>query len=234
MVPLTVDRARLGAFSDKINPMRKTLLAKTESRLAALQARQVGNTCSFHAIAAALRLLLDLPIDPAELSDEVDRLWRRGRFMRVWPGWAVTPRMQARIVRHLAKTRDLPVTADYRRGNPDLLPDLLADPAGGVPLVTLIWLWGQAPPIYHGDSADNHNQTRKAGGHTMILAAYDPAHQIAGHLQTPWGLINPWVAGSDALYWMADPDFRRAWRFRLPGSGPNPLVIIKRKAPDDR
>ena len=129
--------------------VRKTLHGKTEADLAALQVRQVGNTCSFHAIAVALRLLLEVHLDPLSLSKEIDRLWWRLRFMRVAPGWAVTPRMQVRIVRHLARTRGLPVSAAYQHGDPETLPDLLDDP-DAVPLITLVWLWKSAPPHLSG------------------------------------------------------------------------------------
>lgn len=210
---------------DKIT--RKTLLARKESELAAYQVRQVGNTCSFHAIAVALRLLLDYEIDPVELSEKVNNLWWRGRFMRVVPNWAVTPRMQVRIVRYLARENDLPITAFYTHGNIALLPAILSDP-DFISLITLLWWWRQAPPIYRGDTTQNYNKTKKPGGHTMILAAYDPDHRAGDQFFTPWGFINPWLSGAKQLFWMRDDDFRKAWRFPLPLIGPNPLVLIHR------
>jgi len=207
---------------------RQTLHGLEEGRLAACQMRQVGNTCSFHVIAAGLRLLLDVNIDPGQLSNEIDRLWWRGRLMRVFPGWAVTPRMQVRIVRHLARTQHLPVTASYHKGDPELLPGLLSDP-DIIPIVTLIWLPRQAPPIYYDGSAWNRNYTRAAGGHSMIFAAFDPTHKAGkGQKSTPWGFINSWENHPQHLFWMTDADFRKAWRFWLPGIGPNPLVLLRR------
>lgn len=205
----------------------KTLRNLSERKLAAFQSAQVGNTCTFHAISVALRLLLDLVIDPMELSAEVDRLWRRGRLMRVYPGWAVTPRMQVRIARYLAKTHGLPIEAKYHRGDPETLPGILADPEV-VPLVTLIWWRRQAPPIYFGTMAKNLHTSLKAGGHTMILAAYDPGHQAEDQFPTPWGFINPWQDHAKQLFWMRDEDFRKAWGFWLPFNGPNPLVVIRK------
>ena len=208
---------------------RKTLHQKSEAELAAMQVRQVGNTCSFHAISVAWRMLLDYPIDPMALSEEVNRLWRRGRMMRVFPNWAVTPRMQVRILRYLAKTRGLPIKANNQHGNVGALPLLLSDP-NVIPLITLLWLCGKAPPIYLGDTIKNFNASSKMGGHTMILAAYDPDHLSGEQLSTSWGFINPWAANTDQLFWMTADDFQRAWRFPLPLIGPNPLVLIRRTA----
>jgi len=209
-----------------MTPDRKTLHAKSEAELAANQVCQVGNACSFHAIATGVRLLVGVELDPMMLSDEADRLWWRFHCMRVFPGWAVTPRQQVRIVRHLARTRGLGITASYQHGDPETLPALLDDPES-VPIITLVWLCKQAPPIYLGDTDQNFNATQSMGGHTMILAAYDPEH-ISGELNTSWGFINPWKDDADELFWMADVDFRKAWCFPLPLVGPNPLVVMRK------
>jgi hypothetical protein len=210
-----------------MNGTPKTLHAKTEAELAGYQTNQVGNTCSFHVIAASLRILLNYDIDPAALSDEINRLWWRARFMRVFPDWAVTPRMQVRIVRYLAQTRGLPVDAKYYRGDPETLPEMLVD-LTQVPIITLIWLPHKAPPIYLGGTTINFNGTQSMGGHSMLLAAYDPNHSTGDQFATPWGFINPWKADASTLFWMQDEDFRRSWRFWLPLVGPNPLVLIRR------
>jgi hypothetical protein len=214
-------------FGRIMTTILKTLHRKSEGELAKYQTRQVGNLCSFHIIAASVKLLLNQELDPAALSDEVNRLWWRGRFMRVAPNWAVTPRMQARIVRYLARTRGLPVSATYHHAEPEMLPELLAD-LTSVPLITLIWLRRKAPPIYLGNTRQNFNARNSAGAHSMILAAYDPQHSADDRFSTPWGFINPWMEGADHLFWMRDEDFRRAWHFWLPGIGPNPLVLIRR------
>ena len=211
----------------------KTLHRLTELQLASLQNRQVGNTCTLHAIGTALHMLIDFWIDPTSLSEEVDSLWRRGRLMRVFPGWAVTPRQQARILRYLAKTHHLPVNAVFHKGTPAILPGLLGD-ENVVPIITLTWLWAQAPPIYYGHEPHNRNASRKAGGHSMILAAYDPNHLINGSFPAPWGFINPWKDGATQLYWMRDSDFRKAWHFTMPFNGPNPLVLIYKTELDFR
>lgn len=142
--------------------MQKTLHTKSESDLAAYQVCQVGNTCSLHAISVACQLLLNFHIDPTSLSKEINTVWWRGRFMRVAPDWAVTPRMQVRIVQYLAKKHNLPLTAAYQHGNIEVLPFLLKDP-NTVPLVTLLWLWNKAPPIYLGNTNQNFNPSKKDG-----------------------------------------------------------------------
>lgn len=210
-----------------MNGTPKTLHGKSEIELAGYQTNQVGNTCSFHLIAASLRILLNYAIDPAALSDEINHLWWRGRFMRVFPDWAVTPRMQVRIVRYLARTRGLPVDATYHMSDPENLPHSLAD-LTQVPIITLIWLHRKAPPIYLGGTTKNYNGTQSVGGHSMLLAAYDLEHTTGDQFSTPWGFINPWNDNSSTLFWMRDEDFRRAWRFWLPLVGPNPLVLIRR------
>jgi hypothetical protein len=211
-----------------MSPTAKTLHMKSEPELAEFQTRQVGNTCSFHAIAVSFRMLLNYTLDPMALSEEVNRLWWRGRFMRVAPHWAVTPRMQVRIVRYLARTHGLPVSATYQHGNPQSLPEILAD-LTLIPVITIIWPWRQAPPIYLGSTSLNFNDTRSTGAHSMILAAYDPLHSnVDSQVNTPWGFINPWKDNTVQLFWMRDEDFRRAWRFWLPGVGRHPLVLIER------
>jgi hypothetical protein len=211
-----------------MSPTAKTLHMKSEPELAEFQTRQLGNTCSFHAIAVSFRMLLNYTLDPMALSEEVNRLWWRGRFMRVAPDWAVTPRMQVRIVRYLARTHGLPVSATYQHGNPQSLPEILAD-LTLIPVITIIWPWRQAPPIYLGSTSLNFNDTRSTGAHSMILAAHDPLHSnVGGQVNTPWGFINPWKDNATQLFWMRDEDFRRAWRFWLPGVGRHPLVLIER------
>lgn len=206
---------------------RKTLHHKNEPELAGYQVRQVGNSCSFHAISVALRILLNVTIDPIALSDEINQLWWRGRFMRVAPDWAVTPRMQVRIVKYLAEKLSLPVTASYQHGTPETLPTAL-DNLTTIPLITLIWLQKNAPPIYLGETAHNFNATKSSGGHTMMLAAFDPEHMADDQFTTPWGFINPWKNDTTTLFWLTDADFQKAWRFWLPFVGPNPLVLIQR------
>jgi hypothetical protein len=208
-----------------MSKIRKTLHNKTEPELAALQVRQLGNTCAFHAIAAAAHLLLDVHLDPMMLAEEINKMWWRGRFMRVFPNWGVTPRMQVRIIRYLAQEKHLPLTAFYQHGEIEGLPLVLSDP-NIIPMVTLLWSWKKAPPIYFGSTTRNFNKTNNVGGHTMILAAYDPDHRADDQFTTPWGFINPWYTNADQLFWMREEDFQRAWRFPLPLVGPNPLVLV--------
>jgi hypothetical protein len=202
---------------------------KTEPELAAFQRFQIGNSCSFHAISTAFKLLLSVNFDPKILSDEIDYLWWRFKPMRIFPGWAVTPRNQKQIVKYLAKTRNLPVTASFTHSTPEHLMECLTR-QDAVPLVTILWLRGHAPGIYLGDSSINRNADLHANAHTMLLAAYDPSHVTFGIGNTPWGFINSWCNGGSQLFWMRDDEFQRTWDFFLPLVGPRPLVLIERTA----
>jgi hypothetical protein len=95
-----------------------------------------------------------------------------------------------------------------------------------VVLVTLTWLPGKAPSIYHGISSANSNASRKAGGHIMLLAAYDPAHKN-GALATPWGFINSLADGSAELFWMEDQSFRKSGFGAFLPLNIHPSVIIE-------
>ncbi len=208
--------------------MKKTSLrALPENELARFQTLQKGNNCTLHAISAALDLLCGFQIAPDELIAEVNRLWFRGRFYRLFPNWAVTPPMQARIVRYLAKTRNLPLKARLLHISPEVLRNLPHD-ENLTALVTIYWLAGKAPPIYHGTRGLNYNQVQGMGGHTMLFAAFDPDHLTDQTLLTPWGFINSWSSGGTGLFWMQDADFRKAWGFPLLNLGSNAAVIISK------
>ncbi len=207
---------------------KRYLLTKSEAELAFYQKLQIGNSCSFHAITTAVKMLLAVEIDPQELSDEVDHLWWRFKPMRTFPGWAVTPTNQKQIVKYLAESRNLPIKATFSHANVETLREVIGY-ANAVPIITLLWVWGQAPGIYLGNASINHNTSSAANGHTMVMAAYDPEHFNYGVGSTPWGLINSWVNNSQQLFWMTDEAFQRTWNFFLPFVGPNPLVSVERK-----
>jgi hypothetical protein len=205
----------------------KTLHTKSEVNLAAYQRKQIGNTCSFHAITAGIKLLLNFDIDPIALSQEINRLWWQGRFMRIAPNWAVTPHMQVRIIRYLARTRQLPIRAKFIHGTPEILHQILSDSQKlFVPIVTIVWC-GRRPDIYYGNAHRNSMRTNIIGGHSMIPAAYDPEHISQGGSITQWGFINSWKDQANHLFWMRENDFYAAWRFWIPFIGPNPLVLME-------
>ncbi|HAE85813.1 MAG TPA: hypothetical protein DCG78_04805 [Anaerolineaceae bacterium] len=208
-----------------------TLKSLSEAELAALQTQQSGNNCAIHAIAAALKLLVGTNLPPAALSAEVDRLWRRGRFFRLFPGWSITPGMQARLVNFLSRSHNLPLQAQLKHLAPEALPGLLQAHNQAL-LLTFTWLPGKAPALYHGTSATNYNVTHKAGGHTMLLAAYNPEHR-SGNLPTPWGFINSWVEGGPELFWMQDDDLRKGWNIVFFPLNLRLSVIIKKLSDDE-
>jgi len=197
-----------------------------EEELATFQSKQKGNDCALHAITAALLLLNGVTLPAQDLSNEVNRLWWRGRFYRVFPGWGVTPGMQTRLVNYLARTHHVPIHAKMINLSIEKLLTLMNNDNLAV-LVTIYWLPRKAPAIYKGASALNYNNTRKPSGHTMLLAAYDPEHKSGEHL-TPWGFINSWVDAGSEIFWMEDLAFKKAWNVAFLPPTFHPGVIIER------
>jgi len=200
--------------------------AMPEDQLARFQTLQKGNDCTLHAISAALQMLCGAYFKPEDLIEETNRLWWRGRIFRVFPKWAVTPRMQARFVNYLAKRHQLPVKAEFHHLDPEALQKL-TDEHDTIALVTIYWLRKQAPPIYYDKRPQNYNETSTAGGHTMLFAAYDTLHKNSPGRATPWGFINSWVQGGNALFWMTDHDFKKSWGIKLPLIGNHATVLIQ-------
>jgi len=59
-------------FNSKIASMKKTSLkAFPETKLAKLQTLQTGNDCAVHSIVAAIELLTEVKLDPAEIIAEI-------------------------------------------------------------------------------------------------------------------------------------------------------------------
>lgn len=208
--------------------MKKTSLrAFPETKLAKLQTLQIGNDCAIHSLAAAIDLLTDLKPDPQEIIKEVNRIWWHGRFYRLAPNSGITPPLQVRLLRYLARKYDLPLKAELFHLSPELLrASATAD--NSACLVTIYWWFSRAPEIYYMNDSKNYNTLKGAGGHTMLFAAYDPEH-YSGEVNTPWGFVNSWVTGGSGLFWMEDAAFRKAWGIPLPVWGKNAAVIISRK-----
>ncbi|MDD2522011.1 MAG: hypothetical protein PHW11_04235 [Anaerolineaceae bacterium] len=208
--------------------MKKTSLhALSETKLAKLQTLQIGNDCAVHSIVAAIELLTEVKLDPAEIIAEINRLWWRGRFYRLAPNSGITPPMQVRLVRYLAKQHNLPVEAQRLHLTPEVLR-ANAEAENLASLVTIYWWFGHSPAIYYRDQPKNYNQLNGASGHTMLFAAYDPEHK-SGDLSTPWGFINSWVNAGTGLFWMEDATFRKAWGMPIPRWGKNVTVIISKE-----
>jgi hypothetical protein len=204
-----------------------TFKSLSEEELASYQTLQTGNNCTLHAISAALDLLCNYRIAPQKLSEEINRLWWRGRFYRIVPNWAVTPPMQVKIVNYLASSRGLSIFAQLRHTSPEILRNLLYDESIAA-LVTIYWLPRQAPAIYQGTRNVNYNAIKSMGGHTMLFASFNPDHLTVGSKSTPWGFINSWADSSPDLFWMEDSQFRKAWDFSLLNLGSNATVIISK------
>ena len=188
-----------------------------ETKLAKLQTLQIGNDCAVHSMAAAIELLTDVKLDLQETIDEVNRLWWRGRFYRLAPKSGITPPMQVRLLRFLAKKHHLPLKAKLVHLNPEVLR-ATAQAEDIASLVTIYWWYGNSPAIYY-------NAVQAASGHTLLFAAYDPEH-FSGTTRTPWGFINSWVNAGTGLFWMEDRQFRQAWAIPIPRWGNHATVII--------
>lgn len=207
--------------------MRATSLrAMPESELARYQTLQIGNDCTLHAISAAIEILCGVFLKPQDLIEETNRLWWRGRIFRIFPKWAVAPGMQARYVNYLAKKHNLPIQARKLHLTPETLLEITDDPQK-LALVTIYWLNKNIPAIYYAKSPKNYNAEKGVGGHTMLFAAYDPSHQNGSDKHTPWGFINSWVHGGNALYWMTDDGFLNSWGIKIPFVGDHATVIIE-------
>lgn len=209
-----------------------SLRAMSESQLAAYQSLQKGNDCTLHAISAAIEILCGILLKPEDLIEETNRLWWRGRLFRIFPKWAVAPGMQARYVNYLAKKHHLPIRAKKLHLDPETLLELNQDP-NKVALVTLLWLRDKAPAIYYAKRPINVNPDQSIGGHTMLFAIYDPLHQNGPGRHTPWGFINSWVDGGNALFWMTDSDFKASWGLKVPIVGNHATVIIEHIGSND-
>jgi hypothetical protein len=205
---------------------KASLRSLPESDLAAFQSLQTGNNCGLHAISAAIRLLCDVDIPPRRLIEETNRLWWRGHFYRIFPSWAITPQQLAHLANYLAKHENLPIQATVLHLSMQVLQNLIPDSSLAC-LVTIYWLTGKAPSIYHWNNPQNVNDYRDMNGHTMLLAAYDPTH-FNGEVNTPWGFINSWVDRGSGLFWMDEKAFEKSWAFPLPVVGNHAAVIISR------
>lgn len=201
-----------------------SLKAFPETKLAKLQTLQTGNDCAVHSIVAAIELLTEVKLDPAEIITEINHIWWHGRFYRLMPKSAITPPLQIRLLHYLAKKHDLPLSAKLLHLSPEVLR-ATAEAESIASLVTIYWSFKQSPKIYYRDQPKNYNREKGAGGHTMLFAAYDPEH-FSGELHTPWGFINSWVTAGTGLFWMEDKVFRKAWGMPIPGWGKNATVII--------
>ncbi len=203
---------------------KASLNSLTETDLAAFQSLQAGNNCGLHALSAAIRLLTNVEIAPRQLIEETNRLWWRGRFFRVFPSWAITPQQLSRLAYYLAKRENLPITSQVLHLSTQVLQNLLSD-RNLACIVTIYWLPGKAPSIYHWNSPQNVNEHHGLEGHTMLFAAYDPSHYNGG-VNTPWGFINSWVDRSSGLFWMENEAFEKSWGIPLPVIGHHAATIL--------
>jgi hypothetical protein len=203
-----------------------SLKSLPETELAAYQQMQTGNNCGLHALSAAIRLLANMEISPSYLIEQTNRLWWHGQIFRVFPSWAITPQQLARLANYLAKHENLPISAKVMHLSTRVLQNLIPDSSLAC-LLTIYWLPGKAPAIYHWKKSRNINEHKGLEGHTMLLAAFDPSH-YNGEVNTPWGFINSWVDRSSGLFWMENQAFEKSWGIPFPIIGNHAVVTISR------
>jgi len=210
--------------------MKKTSIrALPEKNLAIFQTQQKGNDCAIHSLVAAIDLLTDVKLSPEEIIEETNRIWWHGKFYRLAPGSGITPPLQARLLRYLAKEHNLPVEAKVLHLSPEVLRATV-ESGSSVCLVTIYWWFRHAPAIYYMNQPQNYNALKGASGHTMVFASYDPEH-YSGDIPTPWGFINSWVTQGTGLFWMEDKEFRKSWGIPIPRWGGNAALVISQKDP---
>ena len=207
---------------------RVTLGGLTERSLASYQMEQVGNNCAVHSISTSFWLLSGWELSPSELAEELDNLPFLPRLpFRMWRDGPISPMQQVHLVHTLAKGAHLHIKAHLTHPGPADLVELIRKPDTAV-LVTIGWRRGHAPVISLGENTTSEADNTHSLWHTMIAAAHDPLHRDSAGTPKPWGLINSWVNGGEALYWMPDADFKRAWSCFTPFGGIRPAVVIEK------
>lgn len=202
-----------------------------ESLLAPWQQNQgLSNHCGEFAVAAALGLLFNRVIAGMDLVEMADRGWLT-KGLRCWPGGPTLPVQQARLAQEYATLNRLPVETACHRGTFDQLRRWLEQPDTAC-LVTIAWDNRRLPRITSGagDAARIIKSRYFWSGHSMVLAAFQPAGlqgQIDGGR---WGFINSWEVPSNgpSIFWMQQDEFKRVWEYPLFPIGSRNVVLVKK------
>jgi hypothetical protein len=176
------------------------------------QSQGSSNNCVLHTIATVLNLQFGSQFDGGKLAKQFDAQWMRRPFRyRTFPGWATTPAQAQRIIHTMARQQTFSVRTRLIQPGDAYLQDILRYSKNTYPIITMLWI--TRPPTLitrqgHGDV--RIQAAAKLGGHTMLLAAYDPARVDQAGLPHPWGFINSWSAGNNQdLYWMDQATWHR-------------------------
>jgi hypothetical protein len=96
------------------------------------------------------------------------------------------------------------------------LQDTLTYSRNIYPIVTFIW-FANGPRLLtrRMDEEFTMHAASGFGAHTMLLAAYDPAHTDQHGLPFPWGFINSWADETITdLFWMDAATWQRLPRLK--------------------
>ena len=201
----------------------------SEKSLAGYQQTQIGNSCAVSSACAALNLLFDSHIQSQDWIKKVDNLSFPAILkMRLYRNGPTMPFQQMNLLRWIAETNHFTAISIKREtGTRNKLLDILTTNRQ-VALVTVGWFFTTPPEITIGDTANNYNATQaKFGWHTMLVAAYNPAHICTDGLVRPWGFINSWGTGGEDLFWMSEAVFLRSWSIYTPPIGTHSMVIVQ-------
>jgi hypothetical protein len=207
-------------------------LNESEEYLAGYQQNQGrSNNCGEYAAAAAFNLLFNMQIPGQELAKLADRGWLLKR-LRSWPGGPTSPAQQARLIKEYARLHDLPVEVSTHKSTFFYLRRWLQNPDVAC-LVTISWDNRRLPKIIKGAGIVTPMAKSRFfwSGHTMVLAAFQPAANDNRLQQDRWGFINSWADPSSrsGIFWMEHDEFKRCWIYPLFPIGSHNVVIIKRR-----
>jgi hypothetical protein len=151
--------------------------------------------------------------------------------LRTWPGGPTSPAQQARLIRAYARRENLPVKATSGKSTLFYLRRWLENP-DAVCLVTIAWDNRRLPRITKGAGEVSRIMQSRFfwSGHTMVLAAFQPARGENRLQQDRWGFINSWAdpSSSSVLFWMENDEFKRCWDYPLFPIGSHNVVVVKR------
>ncbi|MHC1781589.1 MAG: hypothetical protein AB9891_02295 [Anaerolineaceae bacterium] len=207
------------------------LLNASEENLAGYQQNQGrSNNCGEFAAAAAINVLLDRQIPGLELAELADRGWLL-KGLRTWPGGPTSPAQQARLIQEYARQQNLPVEVSARKSTHYYLRHWLENPDVAC-LVTISWDNRRLPKILKGTGGVTPMAESRFfwSGHTMVLAAFQPAGNGNRLQQDRWGFINSWADPScnSGIFWMDHDEFKRCWNYHLFPIGSHNVVVVRR------
>lgn len=176
-----------------------------------------SNNCALHSLAAMLNLHYGMNLEGSTLARRIDSSWWRHPLRyRMAPGWATHPLQAQRVLAWLSRELGFQFSCRLLRTQSAYLLDLLRFQRNTYALITILW-WGSGPQMLTRQQGKNifmHTNSRM-GGHTMLLAAYDPERVDDEGIHYPWGFINSWATPyTQDLFWMDQETWQRMIKLR--------------------